>query len=106
MDDYRLDSNLGDDSSEFAKAFTAEYFVPTESETIEVARQSWIQFAEKSKQLVVAHNLLHDHFSACESANDYKTAFAPILNQAKKVLDCSTKIVSSLCFHLHNLHEK
>jgi hypothetical protein len=53
MDDYRLDSNLGDDSSEFAKAFTAEYYVPTESETIEVARQSWIQFAEKSKQLVV-----------------------------------------------------
>ena len=53
MQEFREDASLGELSSEFAKAFTAENYVNTQDEVIVLAAESWQQFKQKAKQIVV-----------------------------------------------------
>ena len=53
MQEFQEDASLGDQSSEFAKAFKADYYVYTEDEVIELAAESWKQFEQKAKQIVL-----------------------------------------------------
>ncbi len=53
MQEFQEDASLGESSSEFAKAFTADYYVNTEDEVIVLAAESWQQFKQKAKQIVV-----------------------------------------------------
>lgn len=52
-----------------------------------------------------AHNLLQEHYSDCTSATHYETAFAPILDRAKKILGFSHEVVETLSEHMHDLHD-
>jgi hypothetical protein len=54
--------------------------------------------------LLQAHNALQEHYSTCESAPGYASAFAPILNQAKKRLSQCLEVVKGLCAHMQDLH--
>ncbi len=53
MQEFQEDASLGESSSEFAKAFTAENYVNTQDEVIVLAAESWQQFKQKAKQIVV-----------------------------------------------------
>ena len=55
-------------------------------------------------KLLQAYNALQEHYAACESAPGYGSAFAPILNQAKKRLGQCLEVVKGLCAHMQDLH--
>ena len=49
MEEFQEDASLVDDSSAFAKAFTADFYVNTEAEVIALAAESWQQFKQSIK---------------------------------------------------------
>ena len=53
LKDFDDSAALGTDAGEFYREFTAESYVETEAEKAEAAFQSWIQFKEKAKNIVL-----------------------------------------------------
>ena len=53
MEEFQEDASLVDNSSAFAKAFTADFYVNTEAEVIALAAESWQQFKAKARIIVV-----------------------------------------------------
>ncbi len=127
LKDFDDSAAVGADAGEFYRIFTAESYVETEAEKAEAAFQSWIQFKEKAKNIVLvrvkssllykirffsfiinnfiqAYNSLQEQFSDCLSATGYQSAFAPILDKAKKHLGFTAEVVQGLCHQMHDLH--
>ena len=64
MEEFQEDASLVDDSSAFAKAFTADFYLNTEAEVIALAAESWQQFKAKARQIVV---VCSNHVDRCQS---------------------------------------
>ncbi len=55
LKDFNEIASLGVDATEFHRAFSAENYEETEEEKAETAFKSWMQFKEKSKNIVLVH---------------------------------------------------
>ena len=69
LKDFDDSAALGADAGEFYRNFTAESYVETEAEKAEAAFQSWIQFKEKAKNIVLVR---------VKSSLLYKIRFFPL----------------------------